>query len=782
MALFCQVFELTHVFRVNEWREMYEASPKTGDRIRYYVKDWIANDGSLKTTLKYNCDAGGDAPGMRRRGFVENAYNTVVKDYHINLMNNSVGYVPTDSPKRLTKEYVVYDKSGDKVCYEDRGFKHLYESHHDCYKKKYCEGFCLDRMSRAKTSYKRCDYYQVENEEMSCSTVRVDYGMLDKFLNERSSLDKDSKDMLFNTMIPPPVGEELDANVRKVYVTELEKDLSCGFILPSTVQDPCWVDYDEAVVKVKLVEKPRRERKDEISNNGPMLVNQLGIQCGMLRCLDDYMSNFGTDVQSEFMNLKIMLNHHYKEDKEFVANFILSTTVAVLRSVMFQLTKMWRTVGLERMDREEPIRPMFSPCCVHLLSALNVLQWSCRTGVSLCDVTLMTERSGSLLESVLEERNNLLKRCYDKCRLMRDERGAPTDQGRYTFNPQAVAYQMREAGGENASGHCGRINAFQSHLYVFQVLVDVYKYLSIDVHHWLGRVCPTCHPAHLMKQELQTMIESVHEALPLIGRNLTFDKTNTDPVNVENVQNGDNVKFMKEEREFSDDHLEAEFRRHSEIHKLATDCDLVARGLRVSGGHHKDLYTQAVRSSNFQMNNRLQSMEDFVDHSSSVHRRQNLKSLEIRETLEESLNNDLPWSHVKALKDEDDHYTPSLGYYPFKLSYWTDSECCKIASTFTSIRDDVRYQGCDRSGTYEKDVSTLTARQRAQDRTDRMNRCHPLLENVNRRRVVRRGVTRRLDFEDGEDDEEETVWREQFDSIRRDFNSATKRTSIDLRG
>ena len=39
---------------------------------------------------------------------------------------------------------------------------------------------------------------------------------------------------------------------------------------------------------------------------------------------------------------------------------------------------------------------------------------------------------------------------------------------------------------------------------------------------------------------------------------------------------------------------------------------------------------------------------------------------------------------------------------------------------------------------------------------------------------MRRGVTQRLDFEDGEDDEEETVWREQFDSIHRDFNSATK--------
>ena len=144
----------------------------------------------------------------------------------------------------------------------------------------------------------------------------------------------------------------------------------------------------------------------------------------------------------------------------------------------------------------------------------------------------MTERTGSLLGSVLEERDKLLKRCYDKCRLMHDERGAPSDQKadeRYAFNPHAVAYQMREAGGENENAHCGRINTFQSRLYVFQVLVDAYKYLSIDVHHWLGRTCPTCHPAHLMKQELQTMVESVHEALPIVDQDVMFEPTNAGP-------------------------------------------------------------------------------------------------------------------------------------------------------------------------------------------------------------------------------------------------------------
>ena len=493
--------------------------------------------------------------------------------------------------------------------------------------------------------------------------MRVNYNSLDKFFDERSMLDKRSKDMMFDTLIPPPIGEEVDANVRSVYVTKLEKDLSCEFVSPSTVQDPCWVDYDESVVRVKLVEKLRRRVGCNVWDNGqPQLVDQLNVQCGMLRCSNEYMKNFGTDVQPDLSSLKIMLCHHYGEDKDFVANFLLSTTMAMLRCAMFQLSKLRRMVGLERNDREEPIRPMFSPSCVHLLSALNVLQRSCRTGIDLCDVTLMTERSGSLLGSVLEERDKLLKRCYDKCRLMRDEWGTPSNQEggglRYAFNPQVVAYQMHEAGGENENSHCGKINSFQSRLYVFQVLVDAYKYLSVDVHHWLGKVCPTCHPAHLMKQELQTMVESVREALPIVGRNVMFEPTNADPINIENVQHGSHVRFMEEERELSDEQLEVEFRTHSEIHKLATDCDLVAKGLRVYQGHNNELFMQMVRSSNFQMNNRLPAMATYV--GGNAYRQPNLESLEIRNALEDALDDSSVWSHVSALKHEDNHYTPMV--------------------------------------------------------------------------------------------------------------------------
>ena len=165
---------------------------------------------------------------------------------------------------------------------------------------------------------------------------------------------------------------------------------------------------------------------------------------------------------------------------------------------------------------------------------------------------------------------------------------------------------------------------------------------------------------------------------------------------------------------------------------------------------------------------------------SDAHRRHNLESLRIREDLEDTLNDDSAWSHVGALKHEDDHYMPVVGYYPFKLSYWTDNKCCKIASSFTSIRDDVRYQGCDKSGTYVKDVMFMKARQRALVCVERMNHYHPLPNNFVRQRVAE-PVARRLAFDDVNDDQENIVWREQFDSIHRDFDSAFKESNNSYR-
>ena len=285
---------------------------------------------------------------------MENVYNTVIKDFDADLLYNSRGYIPSGSPKKLMKEYVVYNKSVvDRELYEDRGRKHLYERHHDCKKKQYCD-FCREGLCN--TSYKRGDFYQVENEEMSCMSMHVSYELLDKFFDKRSRLDKNSKDMMFNTLIPPPVSEDTDARVRWVYMTELEKGLSCNFISPSTVQDPCWVDYDESIVRLKLTKKARRRRSSGgDDDDAPHLVDKLNTQCSALRCLNDYMVNFGTGLQPDFSTIKFYLCHWYGGDKEFIAKFLSTTTLSLLRECMFQLARLRHKVGKNRADKEEPI-------------------------------------------------------------------------------------------------------------------------------------------------------------------------------------------------------------------------------------------------------------------------------------------------------------------------------------------------------------------------------------------------------------------------------------------
>ena len=214
--------------------------------------------------------------------------------------------------------------------------------------------------------------------------------------------------MMFNTLIPPPIGKDADARVRWVYVTELEKDLSCNFISPSTVQDPCWIDYDESIVRLKLTKKARRRSSGGGDDDAPRLVDKLNTQCSALRCLNDYMVNFGTGLQADFSMIKFYLRHWYGGDKEFIANFLSMTTLSLLRECMFQLARSRRKVGKNRADKEEPIRPIFSPSCIHLLSALNVVRRSSRIAMDLFDVDLMTECIGSFLGSVLEERDQLL--------------------------------------------------------------------------------------------------------------------------------------------------------------------------------------------------------------------------------------------------------------------------------------------------------------------------------------------------------------------------------------
>ena len=231
--------------------------------------------------------------------------------------------------------------------------------------------------------------------------------------------------------------------------------------------------------------------------------------------------------------------------------------------------------------------------------------------MDLCNVDLMTERVGSIVGSVLEERDGLLEQCYAKCVIVREEN---LENKRDVFNPLNVAYKMCEAGVENESSHSANVNSFQSKLYAFQVLLDAYKYLSVNLHHWSNLVCPTCHPAHLMKQELQTMVESVREALPLKGCDVKISVS--DPINVESLRHGSLINFVEEKGEFNVAMVEEEFRTNSEVHKMIKGCDLVAKGLRVYKGRKESEYQCNVRTLNFQRKNNMEStMDNFIEEN-----------------------------------------------------------------------------------------------------------------------------------------------------------------------
>ena len=745
IALFCQVFEevVESVFYV-DWTELYEVGDH-GEIVPFCVKDFVCSDGNIRRSVRYECDAGNDQ--LQECKYMRRVYESPLTDLgYVRLGYNSVGHFPRGSPKKYFKNHLYYDKEHEMQNYEDRCYKHLYEGHHKCMKKRYCSDFC--KLGLEKTNYKRRDYYQVENEEMSCRDAKMNYDTLSEFFCERKRLDRMQKFESYNTMIPPPASRDC-SNRRYVYVTELEKDLSSSRVCPSQLLDPCWVDYDEDA----LMGRVKHVGGNDVKGDG--LENIVRRGTGYLYNLNKYVRCFSRDAQPDPSTLKVML---FQESRQYVGNFILTASIEVLRRVVNHLEDRLWTDGDEMLTKE-CVRPLYSPSCVHLLSLLNVLRRSSFHHKTLSDSELMTEQTGSMLGSVLKERSILLKDCYAVCRRMR------SGKAKGVIDPTRVAHDTFTSNPNGVYDHREDINDLETKLLVYQVLIDVYKYVSIDVHHWIGRLCPTCHPIHLIKQELQTMIESVREAIPLGLDGLEL--SSYDPVNIEPIGKGSRVKFVERERASLD--LIEEFRRHSEVGKLINDCDLVAKGYREYPKATKRLHRPSGVSN--ELNNYyILHMHDFCKTTDGG----SLEMENVRKRLDQELLADDEKS-ILAQANEDSFFSPNVGYYPYKLSFWDDAECCKIASTFTSIRDDVRYQGCDRAGTYDRvNLFGASSVQRTSQRMERMNRYHPLPPGVVRRRIVR-PVRRQLNFDGGDEQQEENVtWREQRDSIRIDFACALR--------
>ena len=112
----------------------------------------------------------------------------------------------------------------------------------------------------------------------------------------------------------------------------------------------------------------------------------------------------------------------------------------------------------------------------------------------------------------------------------------------------------------------------QMKLTAVQVMFDFYKLISIELHRGnevnFFSCCPTCTNGHLMKEEYQTLIDSVRESVPM--KNVMCSK---DPLRHENMSMGD-VVFMENQTGIGRDFISL-FVMQSNLYRLSSDCNLV---------------------------------------------------------------------------------------------------------------------------------------------------------------------------------------------------------------
>ena len=173
-------------------------------------------------------------------------------------------------------------------------------------------------------------------------------------------------------------------------------------------------------------------------------------------------------------------------------------------------------------------RPIFSSSVTCLLKVLNALRRSFELTDELTSLNLMNKKNGSIIGAMLQERNDLLDAADINLNYMRCSEG--------TNFKLDHAFHF-EGGDQNDNSH-GDVNDLQTKMSTFNVLFDVYKLLSIELHRRdftsFMTQCPTCTDGYLMKVELQILIDSIQEFLPLSQSFMTDD----DPLRFEEISPG----------------------------------------------------------------------------------------------------------------------------------------------------------------------------------------------------------------------------------------------------
>ena len=127
-------------------------------------------------------------------------------------------------------------------------------------------------------------------------------------------------------------------------------------------------------------------------------------------------------------------------------------------------------------------------------------------------------------------------------------------------------------------GNHERMNDLQTKMTVFNVLFDIYKILSIEIHRGESptfmNCSPTCTDGYLMKEEYQTFVDSIRECLPI--KNVSVDDEE-DPLRFEKISSG-SLTFL--ENQSRDRNFVQSFITQADISRQSSNCDIAPPTLR----------------------------------------------------------------------------------------------------------------------------------------------------------------------------------------------------------
>ena len=318
-----------------------------------------------------------------------------------------------------------------------------------------------------------------------------------------------------------------------------------------------------------------------------------------------------------------------------------------------------------KLSGQHRFRPIFSPSVVCMMKALNALRQAFDMHNELTSLKLMTEKTGSIVGALLKECNDLLNDADDAMVFLRVNQGS-------LFNANHV-FSCAKLPNDNHN----TTNDLQTKLSVFNVLFDVYKVLSIELHRrnqmLFMACCPTCTDRYLMKEEYQTLIDSIRECLPL-GDALIDEEE--DPLRMKKMS-PNSIMFL--ETQGSDRNFVQDFATQADISRQSSGCDLVPLSLRQGDSRSITLRVSRRFAENamYQPSERVDRVLDKLSN----------RCLTVRNRmLYQSFDSitDLSKMHTK-IRQLDCHLSSSCRYNPFRLVNMSDADKSRFTSFFASI-------------------------------------------------------------------------------------------------